>query len=727
MRSAMLLGMTLLLSAIPTTTVRAQHSDSSEEEALALDALTVVAHRQPRSLSEVAGTVTVIGASRIEQELAFDVRDLVRYEPGVEVDGGGTRFGAGGFRIRGVGGNRTAVVVDGVPLSNRFAVGNYADSGRGLLELGLVERVELLRGPASTLYGSKALGGVVSLNLLDAEDLLYGEDQAMRYELAGSSADDRWRSTAALAARRGDVSGLLAATHQQARQIEVAARPVTVPEDRLDRTQQSVLLRLAGDFDAGRLRLSFDALRDERDSDLRALLGQGRFRTTTELFGDDRNERWRLLLDQDLAPGPVWERGQWRLWHQVSDIRQDSFEARPLARTPVDLFRRFDFRETSQGAAIDLETSFDLFGLDQRLGYGMELIRSDLRQSRDALETVIATGESRPVVLGEHFPLRDFPLTELTEFGAYLHDEIRLWRGGPTLSPGLRFEYYELDSQGDPVYEQAFPDTPLTDLDSTAWTPKLGLVWPLGSGAEVFAQYARGFRSPPFSDVNIGLDIPQFGIRAIPNPDLEPERGRTLEAGVRWRGASTRLDLAVFRNQYQDFISTRALVGVDPDGILLFQSINRDRVRIEGAELRARQQIGDDFGLSLAAEWMRGEDQSDGRSLPDLSPPQAIVSLDYTPSPVWRFLLAGTFTRDQRRLLDEAGDPLFAAPASAVFDLLGQWSPWPDLSISAGLFNIDDRQTWTHANVLGRPADDPTLPLLADPGRHARLMLRWLH
>jgi outer membrane receptor protein involved in Fe transport len=66
-------------------------------------------------LSEVAGTVTVIGRERIDRDMVVDLNDLVRYEPGVEVDSGGTRFGFGGFRIRGIGGNRTAVVIDNVP------------------------------------------------------------------------------------------------------------------------------------------------------------------------------------------------------------------------------------------------------------------------------------------------------------------------------------------------------------------------------------------------------------------------------------------------------------------------------------------------------------------------------------------------------------------------------------------------------------------------------------
>ena len=217
-----------LLTVLWSGTVAAQGSEvEAVEESLEMDPVTVVAYRQPRALSEVAGTVTVIGAERIQRDIALDLPGLVRYEPGVEVDGGGTRFGFGGFRIRGVGGNRTALLVDDVPAANRFTVGNFADSGRGLLELGLVERVEILRGPASTIYGSKALGGVVALSLIDAEDLLFGQDHATRLGLSGASDSDRLRATAATAVRKGPWSGLLAASVQRADETDVVAPPRT--------------------------------------------------------------------------------------------------------------------------------------------------------------------------------------------------------------------------------------------------------------------------------------------------------------------------------------------------------------------------------------------------------------------------------------------------------------------------------------------------------------------
>ena len=115
--------------------------------------------RSPR----VAATVTVIPRETIERRLVADVKELVRYEPGLSVRSDPFRFGLDTFAVRGVGGNRVAVEVDGIPAAGGFAVGSFSDSGRSFVDPAFLERVEVLRGPASSLYGSDAIGGVVAM------------------------------------------------------------------------------------------------------------------------------------------------------------------------------------------------------------------------------------------------------------------------------------------------------------------------------------------------------------------------------------------------------------------------------------------------------------------------------------------------------------------------------------------------------------------------------------
>jgi hemoglobin/transferrin/lactoferrin receptor protein len=138
-----------------------------------LETVTVYA-RRILPVSRVAAMVSVIPQETIERTLVTDVKQLVRYEPGLSVRSDPFRFGADTISVRGVGGNRVAVEVDGVPVAGGFAVGNFADSGRSFVDPAFLQRVEVLRGPASSLYGSDAIGGVVSMTTLAPDGLMDG-------------------------------------------------------------------------------------------------------------------------------------------------------------------------------------------------------------------------------------------------------------------------------------------------------------------------------------------------------------------------------------------------------------------------------------------------------------------------------------------------------------------------------------------------------------------------
>src|SRR3546814_1445966 len=97
---------------------------------------------------------------------------MVRYEPGVSVVGDPSRFGLQGFSIRGLDGNRVGMVVDDVPLPKGFGVGSFSLASRDMLDVEAIEQVEILRGPASKLWGSDALAGIVHYRTRDPEDFL---------------------------------------------------------------------------------------------------------------------------------------------------------------------------------------------------------------------------------------------------------------------------------------------------------------------------------------------------------------------------------------------------------------------------------------------------------------------------------------------------------------------------------------------------------------------------
>ncbi len=176
--------------------------DEAPPQTTFLDTLTVTAIRTPNSLKDAPGSVSVLGADRIEREVSTDVRDLVRYEPGLYVEGDPNRLGLSGFNIRGIGGNRVLTLIDGVPTSEQFNFGPLSVT-QSFLDLDAVDSVDIVRSAASSLYGSDALGGVVSVVTKDPADYLGGKRSAFQLRTLYDGRD-RELSESATAAAGGD-------------------------------------------------------------------------------------------------------------------------------------------------------------------------------------------------------------------------------------------------------------------------------------------------------------------------------------------------------------------------------------------------------------------------------------------------------------------------------------------------------------------------------------------
>ncbi len=710
-RPACALAVLLLLAA---ATASAADADA---EPVQLEPVVVVATRHPGEVWDVAASVTVLSAETAQAELASDLRDLFRYQPAIQVDGGGTRFGDSGFRIRGLGGNRVLTLIDGIPVAERFSVGSYADSGRDYADLGLVREVEVLRGPASSLYGSRALGGVVAIETLDPEDLLGRGVMGGRVQGLFAGDRDQLGASAALAWGQTDAGVLLAATRRQGHELD-AADADTVDPQRWHR--ESLLAKSTLATGAGTLRLLADYSQAQRDTEVRTLLGQGRFSNTTALSADDAQDAWRAgaSFEQAATGG---RRVLWRAYATRAWLTQDTDEYRQRANPPLRQQRRFEFSQRTAGLGVDVRQPLPWRDREQILGYGIEAAAGRLQEGRDARQTNLNDGSQTTVLLGESFPRRDFPNTDTLDLGAYASAELRAPGTALTVLPGLRYDYYRLDARPDARFDSGSPRVAVTDLSNDAWTPRLGLLYPLGSNLRGFAQYTRGFRAPPAFDVNLGLDLPTVNARALPNPDLDPEHSDAVELGLRHRSHHAQAELSLFETRYRDFILSNGFIGTEPGtGTRLFQSRNVERALIRGLELRWRQDLAaigvPGWSAELAGAWLRGENRDTDQPLPGVEPAKLVLGLDRsTARGALRLRLTAVDDRDE---VDDSGTPQFQAPGYAVLDLLGELRPAPRLALRAGLFNALDRRYWAWSDVYGRPASDPQLAALARAGRY---------
>ena len=719
-----------LIAALLTSVLATAHSSeqisSNDTQADAIETIVIIANRQPRKISQVASSVTVINQETIRQNIALSIEDIVRYQPGIDVDNNSTRFGSNGFRIRGIGGNRTLTVIDNIPVSDNFSVGNFSNSGRGLIELNLVNNVEVLRGPASTLYGSKALGGVVAIKLLDADDLLDYSDINHRLNLAYNSDHKRFATTVGSAFSTQNTKTLIAAAYQQGHEAEPAYMPATSSVDSQDNDNRAILFRSTYLSDYGQFRLTLNSQLENRETDIRAILGVGRLRNTTKLEADDELRQERFVLDHNFEKLGFLDRGSWRLWHQKTQTDQYTYEERLAAPEPISLWRDFNFLHKSTGLAADFESYITLNNIQHRIGYGFELINNKVSDLRNAEQTDIQTSQTTKTLLGETFPLRDFPNSNVNEYGVYLHDEISLFNDELIISPGIRFEHYALKPQADPLFDERYPNARKTELITNYWLPKLGLLYALTDRFQWFAQYAKGYRSPPFSDVNIGLFYPQFNIIAISNPKLKSEKGNTFETGIRWHNKDTQLEVSVFHNRYKDFIQTRAPLGFDPVlGSLVFQSINRDKVVIEGVEIQANHFWTNNFSTNLNLAWISGKDDKTNQHLASITPPSAIIEfMYYSESSYWQTRLLGTFSKAQKEIFDNE-EALFSAPGYARWDILTQFFVNDSMDINIGIYNITDKNYWQNSSVLAYTQNEPTIPLLAEAGLSFAISLNY--
>ncbi|HET6565409.1 MAG TPA: TonB-dependent receptor, partial [Xanthomonadales bacterium] len=462
------------------------------------------------------------------------------------------------------------------------------------------------------------------------------------------------------------------------------------------------------------------------DTEIQSQLGYGRrFRTTTALSGSDQDYSQLLSADYEFAVGG-WEQGVVRAFHTSYETNQYTFETRGTARPPLEIERQFYYRQQHDGMNFNLFRSLDWGGSTHGLSLGAEWLQTRSKEFRDGLQTNLDTGQSSNVILGEEMPVRDFPNSRSRELGLYVQDEISFGNSRWEWVPALRWDHYELEPKVDPLWLEDYPDVPVTDISDSQFTPRLAALYRINRELSVYGQYSAGLRAPPFEDVNIGLFIPLFGYRAIPNPDLRAESSDGIELGSRWISSHAQLSLALFYTDYDDFIESRALIGLDPEtGELIFQSRNIDQARIFGLDIRYEQDLSawadslQGWYLHAAAYWSEGENRQSGQPLNSIAPPQAVAGASwYSEDEHWDLQLTGILTADKKAGdIDQSSASRFATDAWFSLDLTGGWRPADHLQIRAGIFNIFDENYWRWLDVANLVADDPMIPVLSQPGR----------
>ncbi|WP_411383863.1 TonB-dependent receptor [Pseudomonas sp. L7] len=732
--------------------------------AIALQQLTVSATRSAQDVSQVPSTVSVQTREQLDRQNVNDIKQLVRYEPGVSVGGVGQRSGLNGYNIRGIDGERILTQVDGVSIPDSFFYGPYAQTQRNYVDPEIVKRVEILRGPASVLYGSNAIGGAVSYYTLDPDDIIKpGKDVGARLKTGYSSADESWLTSATVAGRQGDFDGLLHLSQRNGHETESygghggtgLARTEANPED--VRTT-NVLAKLGWNYaDDARLGFTYEHYKDDRDQNILSAVGGpfipgfGAMNSYRMRQGNDTVTRERFGINHEFGlDSLVADHVKWSLNYQIAKTDQRTDELYFASGRQVFRDRQTTYKDRQWVFDGQLDKAFSIGETDHLLTYGTTIKHEKVTGSRSGTGTCLNIGGTCRAI-GQNSAsdsqalVSDFPDPTINTYSLFAQDEIR-WNNW-TFLPGARYDYTRMEPKMTAEFLRGIQGTGAApssvDDSDKKWhrvSPKFGITYAFNDNYTWYGQYAEGFRTPTAKAMYGRFDNPTLGYRVEPNPNLEPEKSKSYETGLRGNFDAGNFDVAVFYNKYRDFINEDAVQSANLGST--FQANNIKHATIKGAEFKGRLNL-DHFGApqglytqgSLA--YAHGRNDDNGQPLNSVNPLTAVMGLGYEQQN-YGGLLSWTLVKRKNRVDDstffapDGASKQFRTPGYGVLDLTGFYKVTEDVTVNAGLYNLTDKKYWQWDDVRGydglgeaavtQPAN---LDRLTMPGRNFAINVIW--
>jgi hemoglobin/transferrin/lactoferrin receptor protein len=695
----------------------APRAEEEEEE------ITITGTRTERSTQESPASITVIEAADIDRGLVQDLEDLVRYEPGVSAGRDPRRYGFQDFNIRGIEGNRVLIQVDGIRQPESFSFGSTR-IGRDGIDPDSLKRVEIIRGSASTLYGSDAIGGVVTFLTKDASDFLSqtGEDGFIGVKLGYDSANQAFSQTVTAAGRVAQTEVLAIYTNRNFQETGINSDARANPE--VGKSENWLLKAAYKPDQFNTFKLTGEFLRRDFATDVLSSVGIANRVRTASFTADDQNQRDRFSLSYEFSNPEsknFFQNLRSQIYYQSAETLESSQE---LRRTIVSLADSPNQRRDRQslygqykfGGDLLLESNFKTGALSHRLVYGLEVSTTENVRRRDGSQTNLLTGAVTKQVGPDLFPVKDFADTRNSRFGLYLQDEITA--GNLTLIPGIRFDSYQLKPEEDQLFRRAAGRFQSSKFQDSAVSPRLGLVYKLNPNTVAFAQYAKGFRAPTSVDINPAFTNPGL-YRAIPNPSLEAESSDGFELGLRGSYRQLKFGVSGYYNTYRNFIDTLGRVTPTPGlAVGTFQTVNIEKVRIWGLEGKVEAKLGSGFSILGSLGYSVGDDlnqSGDARPLASVDPVKAVVGLRYR-SERWGTDLSATFAGRPRLPKTTALPSPFVADPYATVDWTAFYKFSPSASLNIGVYNLFNSQHYLRSSTRGLAENDPLIGLFAQPG-----------
>jgi hemoglobin/transferrin/lactoferrin receptor protein len=706
----LILGLITILSGWVAPPLAAQDADDTDQETqdqqaadaegrVFEDQITVTAGRQELASGEVPAPVTVITSDDIERLQPEKMADLFKMIPGVEVDGEGP------FRgipvIRGLSSNRVLILVDGQRLNNARESTTFAGIQPALVNLGEVERIEVLRGPASVQYGSDAIGGVVNIitrqpNLAEQE-FKVGGNVSLEY---GTVSDSKQGQALVRGAGKGisfhvgatiqEVDDYKAASgaHEDERYSSYTLEDDTVPNSGMEQKA------FDGSFSVvtggqGVLKFNAEVVRTED-------IGFPGF--DPETSGIDISFP---KFDRDKIAA-AWESGPMGF---LDDLTVSAW----YQNVDKESVRNFDFgffkSDSYTRSEID-SYGFNTQGISthgiNHLTYGLDFYHDKLHDT--ALSQMTGQEPSDEVAV---------PDSTQRGIGLYIGDRISATER-LTLNVGLRGDTFKFDSDEN---DTRYKGEPIDTTDS-ALSGNIGVIYGLTEHVNLTGLIARGFRTPNLQERAFTGFASTGDTYIIQNTELSPESSWNYEAGFKVRYDRASGGLNFFYNDLTDFIGFEFLEPGDPGyencipGFECAQFQNVEKAKIWGVELDLEWIFARWWSVFGTFAYLEGDDKTTGEPLSAIPPWKVLGGVRYQRSKWWGEADV-RYVGKQTRLPSD--DPRFETGTEpfTVFNIRGGYDFAFGLGILVAVENILDE-------LYNEPFNNRP-----EPGRNLRATLRY--
>ncbi|ARS54554.1 TonB-dependent siderophore receptor [Kushneria konosiri] len=613
----------------PAPVITVDHADDLEDM--------VVLGTAEQTLKQAPG-VSIITREDIEKRPpANDLSDIIRRMPGVNLTGNSASGQRGNNRqidIRGMGPENTLILIDGKPVSSRNSV-RYGWRGerdsRGdtnWVPPEMVERIEVLRGPAAARYGSGAAGGVVNIITRRPTEQWMGSVTTFTSTPTNSEEGATKRANFNLAGPLTDDLSLR--LYGSANRTDADD-----PDINADAPGDSTLNTSAGR--EGVRNRDINAVLSWQATDDQLLdLEMGYSRQGNIYTGDSQNNQ-RNDLTETLANGGAETNRLYRQnvalthtgqWEDMDTRVTAQYERTRNTRLNEGTAGRFE--GTIGGGSDDANYASSEFNA-YRLGAEADYFTSRVFEqvitfggewNRDTLEDPGNTNQS----FGEAGNLAGFApngddRASVELGGVYIEDNIEL-RPGTIVTPGLRFDHHSEAGRH--------------------WSPSLNASQELGHHITLKAGVARAFKAPNLYQTNPnyllysrGNGCPvgsQNACYLVGNEDLDAETSINKEIGIEYRKDELVAGLTYFRNDYRDkIVSGLDPVAVTGNGTNVLQWRNAERAVVQGLEGNLQVPLTDSLLWSNNVTWMiESKDKATGDPLSIIPEFTLNSTLDWT-------------------------------------------------------------------------------------------------